>query len=151
MVSPPAIAHSAIKKPIVDALFNSTELTNLIGQDSEGNESIYEGWHIPERVQVNYPYITYRIDWFPSVPTGFLNGLLTLDTWDTAPMGNDASLIEDICTTLTFIYDAAILIDAPIIVRCKIQSDLWIQEEEPNHIHRQVIVTLRTIDLYGSN
>lgn len=147
------VSHNLLKKPIVDALFNSVELTDLIGEDSNGNESIYEGWHVPEQVQVRYPYLTYRINWFPTNPTGFLNGLLVIDVWDAAPDSNDATTIEEICTILVFIFDQAVLIDGLVIVRCRIQADEWVEPEqpEPGQIHRQISVRLRTIDLYSAS
>lgn len=145
------ISHSLLKKPIVDALFDSTTLTDLIGQDSNGEESIYEGWHVPEQTQVAFPYLTYRFNWFPTTPTGFLNGLLTIDIWDSQPNSNDAGIMEELCTAIVFIFDQVVLIDGIVVIRCRIQSDEWIEpgEPEPNHIHRQIAVRLRTYDMYG--
>lgn len=143
-----AVSHDDLKAPLVSALFDSTELADYIGLDSNGNKSIYEGWHVPERTTIKYPYLTYRINWYATIPTGFINGTMTIDAWDTAPMGNDASRIENICTILTLIFDGNSLMKDLIFVRCWLASDEWIEEEEPNHIHRQVTINLRTIDSY---
>jgi hypothetical protein len=142
-------SHNKLKEPLVLAMFESAPLTDLTGKDSLGNESIYEGWHKPEAVQVNYPYITYRVNWYPTVPRGFLGGTMVVDVWDISPAGNDARRAEEICTVLHLLYDGTILMRGVVVVRCKVTADEWIQDEEPGRIHRQVSVDLHTIDLFS--
>ena len=144
-----ATSHNLLKEPLVYAMFESTPLIDLTGKDSLGNESIYEGWHVPEQIKVNYPYITYRINWYPTIPRGFLNGTMLIDVWDTSPAGNDARRTEEICTVLNLLYDGTILIRGMVVVRCRVSADEWIQDEEPGRIHRQLSIDLRTIDIFS--
>lgn len=140
--------RNSLKKPLVSAMFGSGPLTALTGTDSANRESIYEGWHAPEQVTVTFPYITYRINWYPRTPTGFLGGTMLVDVWDTSPQGNDARKTESICTLLSLLFDGTEHVDGIIIIRTRLTADEWIQDEEPGRIHRQLVFDLRTIDLY---
>jgi hypothetical protein len=143
------VAHNQLKRPMVLAMFNSAPLIALLPNDSLGNKSIYEGWHKPEGIQVEYPYITYRINWYPTLPTGFLNGTMLIDVWDAVPGSNDARPTEAICTILAMLFTETILMDGLAVVRCKITADEWIQDDEPGRIHRQLTVELHTIDVFS--
>jgi hypothetical protein len=145
------IPHNDLKKPIVAAMYNSDALLYLISSDEDDNESITEGWHPPQRDTINYPYITYRIDWFKRPPLGFINATMLLDIWDTDGNGNSLATVENISTELTNIYDGTTLIDGLIVIRCRVSVDNWIYDEnDMGHIHRQVQINMTTIDMYGT-
>lgn len=136
-----------LKRPLVYAMFNCTDLTTILGKDEDGDECIYEGWRVPAGKNVDFPYITYRISWYPRTPKGFVIGNLLIDVWDSSPGGNDARDTESICTILNDLFDGQILREGDVIVRARLIADEWVEDAEPGRIHRQVVFEVPAIDL----
>lgn len=139
-------AHTKLKKCVTSVMFGSALLLGKISKDVRGIESIYEGFHPPETMKLNYPFLTYRINWYPDVPTFFLTGTFVIDVWDLVA-GNNSERVEDICTVLARLLDDTTIVDGWAVVRCKLQSDEWVQEEDASRIHRQLVFRMRTIDV----